>query len=157
MPSVILWLIFSLLMVLIGLNAWTILTIWREYVTLRENIRGFLVPPEKGKPSALAQMTEAMSVQAARAIAAQMKMTFMGKESGDARAQKGIAADIGEDMLQMSNPMIASLLQSFPTLRRTLRRNPGLMDIALSAFGPKQGDHPNGSNNGGNDNYKVGG
>lgn len=94
--------------------------------------RGFVMPESEGKPSPLAMMVSSAGDILARSIVALFKTTFMGKESGAARAEKAVEGDIAEGIISQANPGIASILGSFPSLKKTLRRNPALIDFALS-------------------------
>lgn len=96
-------------------------------------IRELIEPVADGQPSPLASAIDAASQVAARAITAQLKTTFMGIESGARRGASGIAADVVEDAAAGSP--IGAILSSFPTVRKSLRRNPGLIDVALGLVG----------------------
>lgn len=103
------------------------------YRKLSSILRDFVTPPAENQPSALANAVDAMGVILARAIVAQVKGFMMGLQSADVRAEKAIQGDIAEGLANQSP--IGSLLTSFPALRKTLRRNPQLIDMALSALG----------------------
>lgn len=83
----------------------------------------------------MAQVVEAAGLIVARSIVAQAKASFMGMESGAKRQEAAIAGDIAEGVLNTQLPLAGALLQSFPSLRKTLRRNPQLLDLALSKLG----------------------
>ncbi len=100
-----------------------------------EEFRVFCTAPDEKTPSALASLAGVLSDMVARSIVACAKTTFMGKQSGAIRAGTGIEADIAEDTINANHPAIGALLHSFPALRRTLRRNPALLDMALSKLG----------------------
>lgn len=97
----------------------------------------FISPSEPGKPSPMALAVDAASAFIARALLAQFKGFLMGLQSGQSRGEKAIQGDLIEG-LAAQNP-IAAVLMSFPALRKSLRRNPSLMDVALSALSNKMG------------------
>jgi len=98
----------------------------------KDEIKAFITPLPDGNASPLAQTADALSIVLARAVAAQLKTTFMGAQSGAVRAEKGIEGDIAEGLLSAQSPLAGALLNSFPALKKTLRRNPQLIDLALS-------------------------
>ena len=102
----------------------------------------FISPEADGKPSPLALVVDAISSSFSRSITAQIKTSLMGKASGDARAATAIEADIAQDMAVKSNPLIATLLNSFPSVRKTLRRNPELFDLAVNSIKRRNGSFP---------------
>lgn len=99
-------------------------------------INAFITPEEEGKPSPLACVSEAFADILARSVVAQAKTTFMGIQSGQARAQKAIEADIAQDMAA-ANPLVSGVLDQFPSLKKTLRRNPALIDMAMATLSNK--------------------
>lgn len=128
--NIAIWLILAVNIVFLAVYLWflsRIATVFREF-------RGFVTAPDEKTPSPLAQLASSLADIFARSIVAQLKATFMGKQSGDVRAEKAVSADIAEDMLAQSNPLISAALDSFPTLKKSLRRNPGLIDYAIKKF-----------------------
>lgn len=97
-----------------------------------QRIRSFIVSPGEQKPSPLSLSLQALSDMVGRSIVATLKATFMGKQSGLVRGEQAVSGDIAQDQLAQSP--IGAVLQSFPTLGKSLRRNPALLDLALSAF-----------------------
>lgn len=95
-------------------------------------ITAFITPPAENEPSPLGKAIDAVSVIAARSLVAQAKTTFMGKQSGDSRAMAAVDGDIAQDLIGSQIPLLGGLLDSFPTLKKTLRRNPMLVDYAMS-------------------------
>jgi hypothetical protein len=91
------------------------------------------------------KMSIRLCTQMARAIVAQAKTTFMAGESAVARGKATVEADINQDLLAQSNPLIGGLLNSFPTLKKTLRRNPGLMNFAMEKMASIMAGKKNGS------------
>lgn len=102
-------------------------------------IVAFITPEADGKPSSLALTVQAGGEMIARSIVAQAKSTFMGKQSGDVRGEQAVLADIATDKINMVNPALGAILNSFPSLGKTLRRNPALIDFALSKLTGSQG------------------
>lgn len=99
---------------------------------LRAIIREFVSSPAENQPSPFAIWCDSVAMVFARAITAQIKTTLMGVQSGSVRAEKAIEADIAEDMLSQSP--IGALLDSFPTLRKSIRRNPALLPLVQGAL-----------------------
>jgi hypothetical protein len=112
--------------------------------------RLFITAPDDKTPSPLAELVNAMSDIAARAIVARIKGTFMGKQSGESRANSAVDGAIAEDQVNSVNPLIGSILNSFPTLKKSLLKNPALVDFAMSKLanlGKAGGSIPSNSNN----------
>lgn len=110
------------------------------------DVKAFITPIDEKTPSELAQTADALSSILARSLVAQIKATFLGKQSGAVRAENAVAGDIAMDSLSSANPLIGGLLKSFPSLAKTLKRNPELLDLAISKlFGnkaqPTNGNH----------------
>jgi len=114
----------------------------RETARIYQDIIGFITPADDKTPSPAAQVADQFSSMLARALVAQAKATFMGKQSGDARAQAAIDGDIALDMAGQASPLIGGLLNSFPALKKSLKRNPALLDFALSKLAGGQGSAP---------------
>lgn len=95
----------------------------------------FISPVDEKTPSQFASLVSTIADSLARSIMAQAKATFMGLKSGVARGESAIEADVAEAALQASNPGIAAILDAVPGLKKTLRRNPGLIDVVMSKFG----------------------
>lgn len=120
---------------------------YKRVTGVYNDIRAFITPESEGKLSPLAQTTQAVSEVLARTMVAQFKTTFMGLQSAQVRGQKAIEGDIVEDMATQSNPLLGALMSQFPTLRKTLRRNPGLVDQALAFMASKTGSTSQSSGN----------
>lgn len=110
-------LMFLLVISQIALATWAILT----YNRLKNEALQFFTPESESKPSHFAASIDAVSIILARAVAAQVKTTLMGLSSGAVRTEKAAQADMAE----------AGIAQMIPGLGRTLKRNPGLLDLAL--------------------------
>ena len=127
-------LLFLILAIMVG----TSLVAWRLWRLGKNFLVTFVTPVAEGQPSPFAAAVDATSTIVARSVVAQAKTTLMGMSSGVARAEKGLQGDVAVDVLGQS-PW-GGLLSSFPLVRKTLRRNPQLLDLALGAIskmGPK--------------------
>ena len=145
--------IFAILCVFLVISIYAIAKIRRIYSTIEQ----FLTSPDEKTPSPLAQVTQVASDMLARSIIAQAKATFMGKQSGSERAETAITGDIAEGLLTAKAPMLGALLNSFPALKKTLRRNPQLIDLAMSKLGNIAGGQPaSHSPSNGQTNFKLG-
>lgn len=109
----------------------------REYLSARQELDSlkqqaidFVTPHEEGKPSQLALAADALSSMMARALVVQFKTSMMGSSSARTRGEQAIQGDVAQDIAS-NIPAAAALMDSFPTLRRSLRRNPSLLDFAL--------------------------
>lgn len=119
-----------LLCVILGLLASSILVFWLFVRRLRDAIVDFVTPPAEDKPSQLAIAVDAGAVLVGRAITAQIKTTLMGQVSGEVRAEKAIQGAMAMDNVEGAG--MSGLLNALgPNMRRTLRRNPSLVDLAL--------------------------
>lgn len=110
-----------------------------KIVRVYREFKQFVSAPDDKTPSPLANVVSTASDMIARSFVAQLKATFMGKQSGENRANAGVEADIAMDTISQINPVIGTVLNSFPALRKTLRRNPGLIDLAISKLAGTQG------------------
>jgi len=105
---------------------------YREYRKTRRLLREFTVPAGPDEPTPLFSFIDAASQQFSRSLVALAKSQLMGSASAAVRAEKAIEGDLAEDTMNMTNPLIGQLIQQFPTLRKTLRRNPALVNMAVS-------------------------
>lgn len=94
-----------------------------------QRILVFIKSPEEGKPSPLSISLQILSDMVGRSIVATLKATFMGKQSGAVRGEQAVAGDIAVDTV--ANSPVGAILQAFPTLGKSLKRNPALLDVAL--------------------------
>lgn len=107
----------------------------RKVKALYEEFQGFVTAPDEKSPSQLANVVALGGDLVASSFANKIKASFMGGESGAIRAEKGIDGDIALDIAQQ-NPLVGAALSQFPNLRRTLRRNPAMVDYALQKLAP---------------------
>ena len=120
---------------------------FRKFAGIEAEFRAFITPESDNKLSPLASTVDAAADMVGRALVAQLKSTFMGKQSGAVRAENAIAGDIVQDTL--SGSPIGAILSSFPSLTKSFRRNPQLLDIALGMLSKKAGSNGSSSGNDG--------
>lgn len=137
---VLIGILFLNILLLLGL-----LYCYQKVVTISHAVVDFITPQSEGQPSKLALVGERFGDMVARSLTAQIKSTFMGKQSGDVRALKAVEGDIAVDMA--NNSSLGGILQAFPTLSKSLRRNPQLFDLAMGVLSSKfKGVGGNGGN-----------
>ena len=120
----------------------TILVVWSVvavlvYRKITRVITQFVTPTSENQPSPFALLIDSVSSMFGRSIVAQAKSTLMGVQSGAKRAETAIAGDIAEGVIESQSPMLGGLLNSFPALKKTLRRNPQLVDMAMQFMSAK--------------------
>jgi hypothetical protein len=140
-----------LLALILALNIGVIVTVVLVYLKISKVFRQFVTPPGENQPSPLALLIDGIASMFSRSIVAQAKASFMGVQSGLKRQESAIAGDIAEGVVASQSPLLGGLLDSFPALKKTLRRNPQLVDMVLG-FMAKQGGQP-----GGNQTVSIGG
>jgi len=120
-------------------------TIKDRYQTFIE----FITPPGKDEPSALALTVSNMSDVLARSLIAQVKGYLMGLQSGQVRGENAEALETAIDVAGTANPLIGAVA-NIPGVKKLLRKNPGLLDLAIQQFmksrGPGSGPGPVPSN-----------
>jgi hypothetical protein len=124
-----------------------VLVFFNRISIIKRQITSFITPESDGKPSPLANSIEAISEIFGRSITAQIKTTLMGVESGLVRGSKSVDKAIAEDALRMSNPLISGLLDSFPAVKKTLSKNPALLDLAISQLTKRMPAVPSNNHN----------
>lgn len=133
--------IYLILTILTLTNLGVLLFLYRQWVSRRvfnNELRGFTEPKGPGETSPLADIAQVFADMLGRSITVQLKTTFMGVNSANARSETALENDIKGAALA-TNPTIAGLLSSVPALRKSLRKNPGLMDVVLQALANKPG------------------
>lgn len=118
-----------------------------------QGIVSFVSPRAENQESPLALVLDATAQRIGQAAAMEIKTTLMGKESGLKRGERAVAGDVAMDMAAESQPLLAGLLEGFPTLKKRLLKNPALIGAALGLLGGNKqggGTAPVGGGGGGN-------
>jgi len=105
---------------------------------LQTTFRQFVSPKGPDEASPLANVVDVGADMVARAVTARIKTSLMGSQSGEARQEKAVEGAIAEDVARAAHPLAGTLLDAMPELRKTLRKNPGLLDFALAKLGAMQ-------------------
>jgi len=105
---------------------------------LQSTIREFVTPKGPDEASPLASVVDVGADMVARAVTARIKTSLMGSQSGQVRQEKAVEGAIAEDLARAAHPLAGTLLDAMPELRKTLRKNPGLLDFALSKLSGMQ-------------------
>lgn len=131
----------SVLIALILLYSWLIR---RTYRKIENVLRQFTIPEKEGEPTPLYLFVDSISQAFARSVVAMAKSQLMANQSAVVRGEKAIEGDIAEDLANASSPAMAAVLGAFPTLRKTLRRNPALLNFAVQKLMSMGGNKNNG-------------
>jgi len=110
----------------------------RKLRDLQGTFEEFVRPKGPEEASPLANCVDVGADMVARAVTARIKTSLMGSQSGQVRQEKAIEGAIAEDVARAAHPLAGTLLDAMPELRKTLRKNPGLLDFALSKLGAVQ-------------------
>lgn len=149
MTNILLFVLIGLVALLVALLLYVLIRVYIEYAKINEVVKTFITPPEEGKPSALAMTSQAFAEIIARSMMAQAKGFLMGLQSGETRGKQAIAGDVVQDSLGASP--LAAILGSFPSLKKSLRRNPQLLDLAMGMLTKGNSGGGGSSNNGHSD------
>jgi len=138
-------LIAALLLGQIVFIAWITAVCRGKIRDLQATFREFVSPKGPEEASPLANCVDVGADMVARAVTARIKTSLMGSQSGQVRQEKAVEGAIAEDVVRAAHPMAGTLLDAMPELRKTLRKNPQLLDFALSKLGVMQAktDNPN--------------
>ena len=109
---------------------------------LQRTVREFVTPKGPEEASPLANVVDVGADMVARAVTARIKTSLMGQQSGLVRQEKAVDGAIAEDLARAAHPLAGTLLDAMPELRKTLRKNPGLLDFALSKLASMQQTAP---------------
>lgn len=112
----------------------------------QEQLTAWITPAEPGAAAPAAQLWDSLSTTLAQRMAAQVKAVLMGTASGAARAEKSIEGDIALAMAEQSP--LGGLLDAVPGVKKTLKRNPALLNLALQKLGPVFAGLPGGNTQG---------
>jgi len=128
-------LIAALLLAQIVFIAWIAAVFRGKIRDLEKTIRDFVTPKGPDEASPLASVVDVAADMVARAVTARIKTSLMGSQSGQVRQEKAIEGAIAEDVARAAHPLVGTILDGMPEVRKTLRKNPGLLDFALSKLG----------------------
>lgn len=110
----------------------------------------FVTAPDEKTPSLFASTVDNISRTVGHGVAIELKTTFMGIQSGAKRAEQAVMNDIVQDTVQEASPLAGAVLESFPSLKKTIAKNPALLDVLLSrVMGGMASKTNNGGANGG--------
>lgn len=109
---------------------------------LQTTLRAFITPTGPEEASPLASVVDVGADMVARACVARIKTSLMGSQSGQVRQEKAVEGAIAEDMVRAAHPLAGTLLDAMPELRKTLKKNPQLLDFALSKLSNMQNKQP---------------
>jgi len=121
-------------LVLIGIVLYAFLRISRVYKTFID----FITPAREGEPSALALTASNMADMLARSLIAQVKAYLMGLQSGTVRADNAEAFNTAVEVAGSANPLIGAVV-NIPGVKKLLKKNPGLLDLAIQQFMKSRG------------------
>ncbi|GAH92555.1 unnamed protein product [marine sediment metagenome] len=113
-----------------------------KYEDAQNFAKDYFNPQGDGLASPFADTISGIAQVIGHEVANQIQNTFKGEALVEGRQEKRILNDIAKDRLEQSNPLIATILQQFPTLQKRLLKNPALLPMAtevLSKVG--KGDH----------------
>ena len=108
---------------------------------LQTTLRAFISPTGPEEASPLASVVDVGADMVARAVTARIKTSLMGSASGQVRQEKAVEGAIAEDMVRAAHPLAGTILDAMPELRKTLKKNPQLLDFALSKLANMKGQN----------------
>ena len=103
---------------------------------ITSTITDFVSSPGPGVQSPLSQAIEAASKAAGHSIAMEVKTTLMGKASVVSKQESGIIEAIASDQMEAQQPLISGLLDTMPSLKKKLLKNPALLSSLAGLFQP---------------------
>jgi len=131
-------LIASLLLSQIVFIVWVTAVCRGKLRDMERTFSEFVRPKGPQEASPLASCVDVGADMVARAVTARIKTSLMGSQSGEVRQEKAVEGAIAEDVVRAAHPLAGTLLDAMPELRKTLRKNPQLLDFALSKLGAMQ-------------------
>lgn len=96
--------------------------------SIYNNFLAFIVPADD-KSESPASLLYAMLI---KRLAVELKVTIMGSMGGKAKGEAYAEQAVMQDMVEAENPAIGAIMTAFPSLGKSLRKNPALMSYALS-------------------------
>jgi 6-phosphogluconate dehydrogenase len=97
-----------------------------------EAVRLYFEPQSPDEQSQFAAFIEIAAGILSSKMIASLKATFMGMQSVDKRNEQRLQTDMFSDMIGAANPLIGSVLDMFPAVKKRLMKNPELAELAIS-------------------------
>lgn len=95
-------------------------------------VSDFVSSPDGKSPSPASLVVDALVNRAADSIMIHFKTTFMGILSGESRAARKLEGEAAEAAISEKSPLASIALAAFPSLKKSLGRNPALVQAILS-------------------------
>ena len=121
------WLLTAILAVLSVLTAIITIFLCKTAAIFRELVV-FISPAGGNSPSPAALVWSAM----AKEITQGFKMSLMGLMSVQSKAEKRAGQELVEAAVAEKSPLAGIALEAFPSLKKLLMRNSGLLDFVIS-------------------------
>lgn len=135
MNSILLTAILLVLLIFLALSFYIILKIRAKY----REIISFITPSGNNQPSQLAAVSEALSEMIGRAIVASLRGFLLGQKSIETRQATAAAGE------EMTASPIGGLVNMLPvSLKKSLIKNPQLLDLAMGFLSKSGGSGGNG-------------
>lgn len=64
-----------------------------------------------------------------------VRNAFAGAASGPARLEKGLEGALTQDLLDQNNPLLAGILNAFPSVKKYILKNPAMVPQLLQLLG----------------------
>lgn len=90
----------------------------------------FISPIDDKTPSPLGTLVANVAHHAGQGIAQEIKTTLMGKSSGESRLEKAAQGELALAVAEQ-NPKMAAIMQAMPAFGKSVRKNPGLLELAM--------------------------
>lgn len=124
------WILAGILLVTLvqlALIGWFLL---RFRLFVRE-IVSFVASPDGKAPCPLSVIADSFIAR----LVERFKVTLMGFKSGESRAEQAALAGLAEDVANQESPLLAAGLSAFPSLKKSILKNPALVQFLLSKLG----------------------
>ncbi len=141
----------GIIICVLGALIYTAIMFFREISNIKNGFVAFITPADEKTPSQLANFFDTLADRGGKIVAAHLKAQVMNTLSIASRQQAGIEKDITQDIAASQNPGMMSALEAFPSLKKRLVKNPGLLQFALSqlaGLSTTQGDKSQGNGKG---------
>lgn len=122
----------------------------REKQSLVATLNAFFEVQDNEEQSRCNLFLDALSKRFSSDITNSIKGNLLGMQSGQARSERALEADIQQDLMAVQQPDIVALLDMFPLAKKRIVRNPALIPIfqsMLSKLGAGRGVSSHGSGN----------